>query len=120
MRLMRISRRVRKPWAWRAYWARNLRARSATTVLLEETLVVFGCTRHTLKLQIVHKSLFLGLCDVRSPFCHHCRVGSRDEGRHVGSFWCLLSLCMDMRVYVGAVLELDGWMEYACSRNGDV
>lgn len=32
MRLTRISMRERRPWAWRLYWARSLRARSVTAL----------------------------------------------------------------------------------------
>lgn len=40
MRLTRISMRVRRPWAWRWYCARNFRARSVTADALDAILGV--------------------------------------------------------------------------------
>jgi hypothetical protein len=82
---MRISRRVRRPWAWRAYWARSLRARSATEDESEGYLQHIGYGQRTLELQIVHQGLFLGFGDVCNSIRGHCRVGCRDKTRHVGS-----------------------------------
>ena len=64
IRFTRLSIRARRSFAWRAYCARSLRARSVTMIVLvgrsKESLV---SEKPTFELQVVNKSLFLAACN---------------------------------------------------------
>lgn len=61
IRLTRISIRDRRPWAWRWYCARNLRARSVTAMGGQHYALarVGPRARPTLQLQVIYQSLLL-------------------------------------------------------------